>query len=368
MKSELAESILRKVMEHWDTNRLSEELRDIQIISQIKYDDYQQYTHGMRYVESLALWLRQFETPEERELAYCFVKNRLLYISAEEMLQLVEFAYPMIMKPYLLNKTSKMCKENAITSKEDKIKLYHYLRRTSLFLGLSDGAHIDFFRRQNPSLSNEQVFLHYDFSKDKADDMLKKLKEDMEALDSKADYCSNASFNTFFLIDDFSASGRSYIRLTEEGWDGKICKFFKRLNEVKYQTENVDVYLLLYVSTEQALQHIREQVAICFLDKNVNVYVEAIQKTEPIDMEKEVELEALFAADFNRKIAEGKKSFVDKHYEVGGGKNPYWGFSDCSLPLIIYHNTPNNSFPILWYSWENSVNALFPRTSRHKEN
>ena len=65
--------------------------------------------------------------------------------------------------------------------------------------------------------------------------------------------------------------------------------------------------------------------------------------------------------------ATGKKSFVDKHFEIGRGKEPYLGFSDCSLPLVIYHNTPNNSFPVLWYSWEDEVNPLFPRVTRHKE-
>jgi hypothetical protein len=33
----------------------------------------------------------------------------------------------------------------------------------------------------------------------------------------------------------------------------------------------------------------------------------------------------------------------------------------------LYHNTPNNSLPIIWYSWEDSVNALFLRITRHKE-
>ena len=50
--------------------------------------------------------------------------------------------------------------------------------RCSMFLGLSDGAHMDFFRRQNRELSNEQVFVHYDFSKSKAKDMIENLKKD----------------------------------------------------------------------------------------------------------------------------------------------------------------------------------------------
>ena len=97
MKYELAESILKSTMEHWDNIKMSEEIKDIQIISEIKYDDYQQYTHGMRFIESLALWMRQFDTPEEKDNAYDLVKNKLIYISEEEMRQIVIYSYEISM-------------------------------------------------------------------------------------------------------------------------------------------------------------------------------------------------------------------------------------------------------------------------------
>ena len=103
MKIELAESILQNVMKNcWTTGELSEELKDIQIISEIKYDDYQQYTHGMRYVESLALWLRQFVNIDDRVTAYEFIKKKLVYVSQDEMYQLVDYAFPMLMKQFLI--------------------------------------------------------------------------------------------------------------------------------------------------------------------------------------------------------------------------------------------------------------------------
>ena len=68
MKSELAEGILKAVVD-WDVDRFAKELQDIQVIAEYKYNDYQQYTHGMRYVESLALWLRKF-SPSEIDIAY----------------------------------------------------------------------------------------------------------------------------------------------------------------------------------------------------------------------------------------------------------------------------------------------------------
>ena len=77
MKYELAESILESTMQHWDMTRMSEETKNIQIISEIKYDDYQQYTHGMRYVESLALWLRQFDSEEDKEIGRASCRERV---------------------------------------------------------------------------------------------------------------------------------------------------------------------------------------------------------------------------------------------------------------------------------------------------
>jgi len=72
MKSELAEGILKAVVD-WDVDRFAKELQDIQVIAEYKYNDYQQYTHGMRYVESLALWLRKF-SPSEIDIAYTLIK------------------------------------------------------------------------------------------------------------------------------------------------------------------------------------------------------------------------------------------------------------------------------------------------------
>ena len=43
----------------------------------------------MRFVESLTQWLRQFSTPEEKQIAYNFIKNRLIFVSTAEMEQLV---------------------------------------------------------------------------------------------------------------------------------------------------------------------------------------------------------------------------------------------------------------------------------------
>lgn len=370
MKYELAESILRSTMSHWDLLKMAEETRNIQIISEIKYDDYQQFTHGMRYVESLALWMRQFESSEEKDCAYDLAKNSLIYVSEEEMRQLISYSYPMIMKKYLLEKTRRFCTRYSIRDVEARKQVYRYFKRSSLFLGLSDGAHMDFFRRQNPELSNEQVFVHYDFSDAKAEDMKKELKEEKQIVDmaEKYDKFLSSGFSSFFLIDDFTGSGISYIRKESDGWHGKVHKFFDQVDNIKCNGGDVEIHLILYVATNRALEHINARVKEYMETKRgPKITIDAVQIVDPLDWQENEKLSILLKKNYEKCLGLGKASYIDKHFEKGGGKCPYYGFSDGSLPLILYHNTPNNSLPILWYSWEDAVNALFPRITRHKE-
>jgi hypothetical protein len=60
-------------------------------------------------------------------------------------------------------------------------------------------------------------------------------------------------------------------------------------------------------------------------------------------------------------------SIVDSHYKEGKHTAPYLGFNECALPLILNHNTPNNSLPILWLPEDKKFIGLFPRVTRHKE-
>jgi len=372
MKYELAEAILTEAMRHWDINKKVDETRDIQIISELKYDDYQQFTHGMRYIESLALWLRQFKSAADKDLAYDLIKNNLIFISVEEMRQLVTNSYPLIMHQFIMDKTRKFCKTEGVTDITDRKAIYRYFKRCSLFLGLSDGAHIDFFRRQNADLSNEQIFVHYDLSESKSNDMQEDLKKDLDKLSICLKYTKlkNCNFSSYFLLDDFSGSGKSYIRKDEKGWHGKIYRFYDSLEKIGVNIENIEVHLILYVSTKKSIDYIKNIIEGLRADKKLQgiFTVDAVQMVQAIDWDNFIELKQLLQENYDGYIALGYKSFEDKHFHVGNGKEPYLGFADCSLPLVLYHNTPNNSLPVLWYTWCNRVDALFMRITRHKEN
>ena len=230
MKAELAESLLAKIL-LWTDKEKARERAIVQDFARYKYDEYQGFSPGRGFVESLALWLRQFQTVAERRVAYTFVRERLIFFSTAEMRRLVALAFPTIVRPTLIATVSSdlgisLRRPKAVLESEE---YRAHLRRT-LVLGLSDGARTDVFRRINPSISNEQIWHAYDISESKAREMQEELRADLTALYKRPVSTEDATFRTVVLLDDFTASGRSYIRNDEcTGWDGKLPRILRML-------------------------------------------------------------------------------------------------------------------------------------------
>ena len=183
MREPLAERLLAVVMD-WTPEDVSNERPLLQAMAAFKYNEYQQFAPGMRFVESLALWLEQFKTKLERTAAYDFVKSRLVFFSSAEITHLVNVAYADHIRPLLINRAGKATKipERHMTRIINN-NVYKALRRQCLFLGLSDGARIDTFRRvTNLELSHEQIWQTYEMSSEKGDEILKKLQEDVNII------------------------------------------------------------------------------------------------------------------------------------------------------------------------------------------
>jgi len=93
MRAHLAERLLAAVM-GWRAEDIGQERPFLQEMASFKYDNYQQYSPGMRFVESLALWLDQFRTREERAIAYEFFKRQLVYLSDREIVHFGATRFP----------------------------------------------------------------------------------------------------------------------------------------------------------------------------------------------------------------------------------------------------------------------------------
>lgn len=366
MKDELAERLLANIM-GWSPEDVTKERPILQSLAAFKYDEYQQFSPGMRFIESLALWLEQFKTENERKIAYEFVQSRLKFISRSEINHLVSIVYPDIIRNLIIQKVAEEIKvpewniNKIINSTE-----FTVLKRQCMFLGLSDGAHIDIFRRNNQDISHEQILRTHEISTDRAKEMIKKLKEDLTKILKRTPTKDETRFKIVFLLDDFSASGISYLRKENSSFKGKVARFNKDLSSDIRKIFNLDnpskfqICLVLYVATEKANKYL-QSVGKELFDKII-FNVKVVQKIP----------------DSMKVINRNDKSFInllkkyyDKNIETesylrGQHKNPYLGFDECSLPIILSHNTPNNSVTLLWFEEKRDYRGLFPRVSRHQ--
>ena len=78
MKESLVEQLLSRIM-NWEDNKIVEELPKIQFMAEMKYDHYDQFMPGTRFLGSLSKWLSNFDE-EDRNVMYDFVKTKLIFI------------------------------------------------------------------------------------------------------------------------------------------------------------------------------------------------------------------------------------------------------------------------------------------------
>ena len=225
MNQDLALKILSKIMD-WDDSRASDEFRWLRLMARLKYDGYRDFQAGMRFVESLSTWLQQFSL-QERETAYQFVKNRLVYIGPGQMRRLVEQFYPNIIQKNIIDQVASNANIPAYLGLKNKKEheAADRLRRQTLVMGLSDGARIDILRHANVGrLSNEQLVLAPQVDTIKWKDLLKDLRSDLN--DPKV------RFRQLYLVDDFTATGTSFFRWNKqkEEWSGKLTRFLQSVN------------------------------------------------------------------------------------------------------------------------------------------
>ncbi|WP_316740660.1 hypothetical protein [Pedobacter antarcticus] len=366
MRIALAETLLIKIMK-WDDETIIVERPFIQAMANFKYDEYQQFSPGIRFIESMSQWLSQF-TDSERAIAYKYVKENLIFISNEQMAHLVNICFAEKINPILLKKAAAVMDIPTYHVKSlHNSDSYKEIKRRSLFLGISDGAKIDQLRRSS-GINNEQVFSSYYIAEEKKEDMLKELKD--EGYEGK--------FNSVYLIDDFTGSGLSYARLEDGKMTGKLIKFLKLIFNIDgagdeksvlselINTQQLDFHIIFYIAREHSLNYLIEQIEKWKLENDLefSFTVDAIQKIGDgfkDEVKSNFELLKLSKTYITEAI-------IDRHFKKGKHDDYYLGFDECALPLILNHNTPNNSLPLLWwYPEDEQFRGLFPRVTRHKE-
>lgn len=387
MNSNLASQLLSNVM-GWDYAGLNSERPELEFMGSMKYDAYDRFMPGTRFMSSLVQWLSQFDE-EDRATVLEFVKKKLVFISSTQMNYLVGLLYDLKIRPILLKKsTENTGKPSYMLCNKEVQKQFEIEKRSSLVVGLSDGAHTDILRR-SAGFSNEQVLTNYYPDEKKLKDMLDDLKKDKKLKGIEKPY-----FRSIFLIDDFTASGKSFVRYDdkEKRFKGKLSKIIdqlcakniERTKEELAEGKKEELHLSYLLDPEQQMIHI--DILFCmathkaeenirkslddFLKKrgynNVKYHIHVVQPldeslskgiTENPDLMKVLEKPQYLHQELKD----------DKAYNVGSTVRPYLGFDECALPVVLSHNTPNNSLPILWQDADDDkqFKGLFPRISRH---
>ena len=370
MKESLVEQLLSRIMK-WEDNKIVEELPKIQFMAEMKYDHYDQFMPGTRFLGSLSKWLSNFDE-EDRNVMYDFVKNKLIFISSSQMTYLITLLYKKCVSSALALKTAQKMEIPPYRINEIKKSVdYKREKRLSLFIGLSDGAHMDVVRRVG-GLSNEQVLTNYYPDTDKLVDMKKELLSDslLKELDESA-----KKFNSLYLIDDFTASGTSFIRKDIDQYKGKLTKiidkfFYSKVNETSRELllPNVDIHIIFCLATECAISHIKnllsEFIKSLGLEERISFDVRCVQKI-PNGVADEIKNDTTLVDIIKKEKYINKKNVGTKSYKVGHGEQEYFGYGDGALPLVLSHNTPNNSILVLWQDDDDHYPSLFPRINRH---
>lgn len=219
MRDALAERLLARVMA-WTEHDVATHRPVLQALAMLKYDEYQQFAPGMRFVESLAYWLEQFP-PKKRPFAYEFVRRRLIFFSEAEMAHFAAILFADFIRPILLEHVAGLAgvppwRPREILGSE----AYRDLQRRVVVLGLSDGARIDQFRRATTALRHDQIFGSYDLSPERLTELRAFLAGPQGAPQTAS---------TLVLLDDFAGSGSSYVREEASEPKGKVARFLQRV-------------------------------------------------------------------------------------------------------------------------------------------
>ena len=182
MRDDLAERVLAHVMS-WDPAQIAKFGACLQDLARYKYDEYEGFGPGEKFVESLAAWLWQLE-PGERADAIRFVLTSLVFVSRLELDHVIGMVYPDVIRPMLIRRAAEELslppyKVVKITASRE----FRELERKTLVLGLADGSRLDRLRRASPKLSHEQVYLAPEIGDDTRRSMRQKLTEALQKLD-----------------------------------------------------------------------------------------------------------------------------------------------------------------------------------------
>lgn len=372
MKEKQAQRLVGNLM-GWDLERATAEFAWLELMVTYKFDDYQQYGPGHRFYVHLLRWLSQFP-PASRECAWKLLREHLIYVSQDEMHHLVSLTGPVIEREMRAAVAKRLGLPVYLVEADPKAQfVLREMRCRTLYVGVSDGARIDVFRRYNEGdVNNEQVVAMIEISEKKQVKLKEKLAKRLKEMGSTAE----DTFEWVCLIDDFTASGTTSIRYDEKKkeWDGKVHRFMDELSATADRpltSKDAHIQVHHYLATKAASAKVTDLLAKYRAQQADMRFIPSFSYVLPSDV--------VVSAQSHPEIAgllQGRydPSIENSHTEDDGGIA--LGYKQGGLPLVLDHNTPNNSLATFWarsnpkaknYSANNHMWPLFPRRQRHSD-
>ncbi|MBA3380860.1 MAG: hypothetical protein H0T97_03190 [Actinobacteria bacterium] len=281
----------------------------------------------------------------------------LVFLSFAEVDHLIGAVYPDFIRQSLLDRVSRAsgCHRYRV-ARLAADPLFRDLQRRTLVLGLSDGARLDQLRRASPRLSTEQFHPTYWVEKLAMENRREALAGALKQFDSSAP----DTFAQIVLVDDFSGSGFSMLRPDGDGsYQGKLWKIRTLLSEQsQHFSEDVEVLIVLYIATAQACDHLDRMMREAKLEWDLRVVM-------PLP-------DGIRVSGSWPSVVELCRKYYDPLLDDRHKGSVPIGFENCELPIVLHHNTPNNSICLLWGDTVGRelalpLRALFPRYERHHE-
>lgn len=370
MKETLAKRLVADLMD-WKLERATSEFAWLDLMVNYKFDSYQQYGPGHRFYVHLLRWLSQYEMAD-RERIWKLLREHLVYISQDEMHHLVSLTGPVIEREMRAAVAKQLgLPVYRVNDDPEASRRLAEMQCRTLYVGVSDGARIDVFRRYNEgTVNNEQVVAMIEISELKQAGLKEKLRERLDAIKSTAP----ATFEWVCLIDDFTASGTTSIR--EEGngkWGGKVQRFIKEVDKTRENapliTDDAHIQVHHYLASKAASIKVSGLLERFQAQSSGMRFIPSFSYVLPDDV--------VVTSTTHPDLA----GLLEKSYDPGietthTGSNIALGYKQCGLPLVLDHNTPNNSVATLWarsdpkaekYEKNNHMSPLFPRRQRHSD-
>ena len=370
MKEGLGEKAVSKVMGWRTPDQAQGSRRRLRALAASGCGDYIRLRPGMRLVESMALWLSRFK-PDERQAAHGFVVKRVIFITRSRMEHAASIACPDLVAPALIRQAADESSGRLLFWRVWEVlgsDEFRMMLAQCLLAGMSGGSHMDLFRssRGGGDTGHEQALRPHGVSGSRSRNLAGSLEDRMSKCGGRADPPA-LLFRNVLLIDDSSASGKPYLRGPDAA--GNIARFRESINGQREQMQgladkgDLRVHVPLYAATDRAVDAIRDASRRPLPGMSLTVdAVRTIPSGIKLGEDRGPDFYRLASWDQDKY---GRSTPPDRHIREGASEKPYPWFGQCALPLVLRHNTPSNSLPILHANEKNFAGPL-PRIRRRK--